>query len=146
MTLQSTLIAEPAALSPEALVEQLARDGRAAQPQQVGEAAGDDAAGDAGALVAVEGLEVGEDGVVVGAHGADVDAGAGGFERLARIGDGEAVADEVRQRHLVLQPHGEMHRVIVVARRWEGRAADRQVLHRQVARRNRLGADSLQRR
>jgi len=31
MTLQSTLIAEPAALSPEALVEQLARDGRAAQ-------------------------------------------------------------------------------------------------------------------
>jgi glutamate-5-semialdehyde dehydrogenase len=31
MTLQSTLTAEPAALSPEALVEQLARDGRAAQ-------------------------------------------------------------------------------------------------------------------
>lgn len=31
MTEQSTLIAEPAALSPEALVEQLARDGRAAQ-------------------------------------------------------------------------------------------------------------------
>ncbi|MGF7154077.1 glutamate-5-semialdehyde dehydrogenase [Novosphingobium gossypii] len=31
MTLQSTLTAEPAALSPEALVEQLAREGRAAQ-------------------------------------------------------------------------------------------------------------------